>query len=430
MRYTAKPGRSLIMASVFLASIHACRASGEPQPATVAEKATVDPRGQSLAWQRTDQYVPPDFERFFSDDPEGGRKLDQLFRSRTIDLQTDDVILATVRNGLRRTSQHRLTVLRWLGNKYIWGKSPQNPQAIEIMYHAADFRKAAEVHGTRHFAVYFGLSVVQPKTPAILHTLADLCIRVDDPNDLHRVAWGARSQREELLKYVEPYLRSEDADTRAKAQVVEKIMNGQLEAFTWAAEQAKQRAQRKYAGELPRIKRVLESGSSLQRREILALLAKEQISLIMDNSYLPAFESCAGDEDPQVRKYVATLVGQYWIWSAKTQAPQAIDLMRRLSKDTVRDVRYNAVYFGLSTVRDKDEKVIRRLLEMAFEDREPNLYRRIAWGLGREREETAEVLRGYIEASDPTRAQAAREVYKDMTGQEAPVRRPTPAADK
>ena len=43
-------------------------------------------------------------------------------------------------------------------------------------------------------------------TPAILHTLADLCMTSDDPNDLGRVAWGAKAQRAEILSYLKPYL--------------------------------------------------------------------------------------------------------------------------------------------------------------------------------------------------------------------------------
>jgi hypothetical protein len=418
---TAFVGRILILAAVALAPMPAGAAEAAPESKTAIEKTIAGLDGKPLAWQRTDKYVAPDFEGFFPDDPEGGKKLDRLFRSRTRDSQAGDEILGTVRSGLRRTTQHRTLILQWLGNRCIWNVSPQDPRAIEIMYHAADFRKVAEVYGTRHYAVYFGLSVVQPKTPAILRTLAELCMRVDDPNDLERVAWGARAQREELLKYIRPFIKSKDADTRVKAEVVEKILNGQLKAFVWAAEQAKKRAKLKYSDELPRIKQTLLRGSSHERRDALMPVTGEQIALIMDDSFLPAFASCAEDADPQVRKYVAMLVGQYWIWSAQSQNPKAIDLMMQLSKDSSREVRYNAVYFGLSTVRNKDEKIVRRLLEMAFDDREWNLYRRIVWGLQRDRAKAVEVLRGYLHGDDPARTRAAREVYKDMTGQEPPA---------
>src|SRR5262249_44695260 len=155
--------------------------------------------------------------------------------SKDRDQRPDAEILRTVREGLRRTREHRTLILAWIGNRYVWGKSPQDPDAIEIMYHAADFRgRSADPYGTRHYAVYFGLSVVQPKTPAILRTLADLCMRVDDPNDLDRVAWGARSQQAELLSYLKPYLAAQDEATREKAVVVEKILGVELQAFAWA----------------------------------------------------------------------------------------------------------------------------------------------------------------------------------------------------
>lgn len=203
---------------------------------------------ESRAWQRTGSYVPPSFETFFPDDETGGVALNQLWRSNDKDARSDQEILDTVRNGLRHTNAHRTSILRWIGNKYIWGQSRQNPDAIEIMYHAADFSgKQADPYGTRHYAVYFGLSVTQPKTPSILRTLAELAIRVDDPNDLSRIQWGCQNQREELLKYLAPFLASDDEAVRAKAQVCEKIFKGELKAFGWAANQAKTRAEAKFS---------------------------------------------------------------------------------------------------------------------------------------------------------------------------------------
>jgi len=345
--------------------------------------------------------------------------LDTLWKAQDKDDRTDEEILETVHNGLRRTTQHRTSILRWIGNKYIWGKSPQHPVAIEIMYHAADFSgDRADPYGTRHYAVYFGLSVVRPKTPAILRTLAELCMRVDDPNDLGRVAWGAKSQQSELIIYLQPFLESEDKAVRAKAEVCKKIFLGELKAFDWARQQAKARAEREYTDRLPEIKNALLKGDSDERKNVLMLISKNRITLIMDNSFINAFATCADDPSDSVRNMVARTVGGQWVWSAQTQDPDAIELMLRLSKDSNREVRYNAVYYGLSTIRQKNEKTIRRLLEMAFEDREQNLYGRIAWGLKRDRERAAEILEGYINGTDPVQASHAREVYKDMTGKE------------
>jgi len=243
-------------------------------------------------------------------------------------------------------------------------------------------------------------------------------MRVDDPNDLGRVAWGAKRQQRELMTYLEPYLKSKDDTTREKAEILQKIFTRRLEAFRWATEQARLRAEEKYTGELPRIKESLLSGDSQERKETLTLIARERIMLIMDDSFLEAFAACAMDEDRSVRNSVARGVGGRWIWSAESQNADAIELMLQLSEDKDREVRYNAVYFGLSTVREKEERVVKRLLEMAFSDREPNLYGRIGWGLRGSRETAAQLLDEYIAGPDPTAAKAAREVYRDMTGQQ------------
>jgi hypothetical protein len=192
------------------------------------------------AWQSTNPIEPPDFDAFFPDDAEGGLKLDSFWLAADKDSRTDEEILETVRSGLRRTTQHRTSILRWIGNRYIWNKAPQHPDAIEIMYHAAECRAPnADRYGTRHYAVYFGLSVTRPKPPAILKALAEIAMHVDDPNDLDRIAWGAASQREELLQYVEDYAASAEHAVREKATIVAAIVRGELKAFAWATERAR-----------------------------------------------------------------------------------------------------------------------------------------------------------------------------------------------
>ncbi len=179
------------------------------------------------AWQKTTEYVAPDFNRFFPDNKEGSQALEALWNSPDRDSCSDEDILKTFREGFRNTTLHRMPLLRWLGNRYIWGQSTQNPDAIELMYHAADFRgENADPSGARHAAVYFGLSVTQPKTPAILRTLAELAMRVDDPNDLDRIAWGCNDQRAELLEYLKPFETSDDEVIRKKADVCRRIFEG------------------------------------------------------------------------------------------------------------------------------------------------------------------------------------------------------------
>ena len=382
--------------------------------ATAGQAAAAEP----YAWQSESPYLPPDFESFFPDEEQAGKRLDSLWNDPRKDRRADAEILACVRNGLRRTSKHRTLILRWIGNKYIWNKKIQNPDAIEIMYHAT----AGDKYGTRHYAVYFGLSVVHQKTPAILRTLVDLCIRVDDPNDLGRVAWGCRGQRPELVSWLTPYLESEDTAVRQKAEAVRRIFTGELKAFTWAKDRLKQEATEKHAGQLPQIREQLRQGDSAARMKLLGRLQSEGIVLIMDESFLDAFAACARDEDARVRAGVARVVGSQWIWSAQEQSAPAIDLLLQLSHDPVRDVRTGAVYFGLSTVREDREKVVARLLELAYADREWNLFSRITWGLSRHRSLAQKLLEQAMDQVDttPETAVAAYQIYADIVGHAAP----------
>src|SRR6185436_5457575 len=198
-----------------------------------------------------------------------------------------------------------------------------------------------------------------------------------------------------------------------------------LKAFEWSADRARQRALALHQDKLPEIKKALLEGNSTKRAETIRFIETERLALIMDESFVEAFAACSRDDSARVRQSVARIAGFQWVWNAKEQNPQAIDLMLRLSQDDERSVRYDAVYYGLSTVRSKNEAVMRRLVEMAFQDREPNLYRRIGWGLKGQQESVARLLDTYLSGNDTKAQTAAREVYHDLTGRAVPIRNVT-----
>lgn len=338
----------------------------------VATGAAAQNTSATLAWQRTDRYCPPDAGAYFPEDAAGGRKLEALFQAVDKESRPDAEILATVRQGLR-ASQSRMPILRWIGNKYIWGKKPQNPQAIELMYHATQLDQGA--------AIYFGLSVTQPKTPAILHTLAEIGMKTDDPNDLHRIAWGCADQQEELLGYVTPFLTRGTPEARRHAEDFSRMIRGELKAFEWAAERGRAKAHEQFGGRLPELREQLLKGDTQARQQALKVMNQGAMALI-DDTFAEPFAAAAQDPDPKLRAEVARMAGNALIWSAGTQNPPTIELMLRLSRDEDREVRNRAIYFGLSTVREKNEAVLRRLIELALGDHEWNNYGRCVWGLG------------------------------------------------
>ena len=203
-----------------------------PPTATLSEQSR-----PTRAWQRTDTYEPPNFERFFPDDPAAGVLLDQLMTTYEKDPRPDVEKLGLVRQGFRRAKTNRASMLRAVGT-YIWGKSPQDPDAIEIMYHAADYKgKGPNPNDSLLHAIHNGLSVVHPKSPAILQLLVDICMNSDDTTFTatyaSRIAWGSADQRSEIIDHLKPYYRSPDKAIRQRALEVRKVLSGQLDAHLW-----------------------------------------------------------------------------------------------------------------------------------------------------------------------------------------------------
>ena len=72
--------------------------------------------------------------------------MDDLFDQRNNLSIPDEELLTIVRNGLHTTKHNRSYILRWIGNRYIWNKSPQHPIAVELLYQAA---QPDDAYGTR-----------------------------------------------------------------------------------------------------------------------------------------------------------------------------------------------------------------------------------------------------------------------------------------
>jgi hypothetical protein len=348
-----------------------------------------------LAWQDTNTYRAPDFEAHFPIEPEAGKRLEQFWRSIQRETSTAEQDLDLVRRGLRTCPEDTQTmVLRWFGNKYIWGKTPQNAEAVELMYHAAGTTN----WGVRHYAIYFGISTVRPMTEPILRSLVDIAMRSEDADTLARIAWGG--QKDRLLHHLKPHLASENPARREHAETLKKIFSGEFQAHAWAAEQARKKAQVKYSGRLEEFRGTLNKGTSKERSELVELILSERIALIMDESFIPAFAAAATDPEASVRDRVAIIAGQRWVWNASEQAPEAIELMLKLSRDPNRGVRYNANYYGLSTIRHRTDAEVERMIEMALYDGLSNgdFRGRVTWGLERSRELVRSVLRKWLAA--------------------------------
>ncbi len=306
-------------------------------PTVKVQAAIQAPRDRSptYSWNRTDRYEPPDFEGFFPDDPVGAKQLELLWLAKDRDQRPDPEILDKVRRGLRCADwQLQSEVIRWIGGRYVWGKSPLNPLAVELMYHATDIPSDPEnMSALSHWARYFGISTLQPKTPAVLHSLADSCMRSDEPNNMWRVCWGVRDQEAEFLAYLKPYRDSNDAGTRGKVEAVTKMVRGELNPVVWWQEKVTRRVREKFGSHLLEIKNKLLVGNSREREATFDLIDREQIGFIMDVSFLGSLVACANDRNAAVRGHVAELL-RLFIPDGQPVSPDVVALALRLARDS------------------------------------------------------------------------------------------------
>lgn len=178
---------------------------------TAADKPVAFKIELPFAWNRTDQYEPPNYEAFFPDDVEAGKQLDLMLEGK-LKVASVDERLALIRHGLRNISHHRTTLLGSVGNQFIWKKREQDPRAIELMYHAS----AADDNGVAHAALYHGPTVVSQRTPNLVRMLMEKYQSLDGQMQ-RRIAWGMRTYgdkehtRKLLLDLLNDYESLDDA---------------------------------------------------------------------------------------------------------------------------------------------------------------------------------------------------------------------------
>lgn len=140
-----------------------------------------------LAWQRADKYVAPDYEGYFPDDAEGGRRLDEWRERKVATPGSPEEVLELVRRGLRRTKHHRTIILADVGKGYVWNKEQQHPLAIELLYHAA-----GSPDEVSHYALYHGLTVVSERTDNLVRMLMEKYFATDQ-EIRGRIPWGFKT---------------------------------------------------------------------------------------------------------------------------------------------------------------------------------------------------------------------------------------------
>ena len=390
------------------------------QGSGIGEQESGDENNSKLVNQRSKeeeisnrQFGPVDFDGFYLDSVEGGKALDELMADKDRDLRDADEIIATVRNGLRRYSG-RENILRWIGNMFIWGKEPQNIKAIELMYHASDSKD----FGT---AVYFGLSVVKDMTPEIIAALGEVAMKTDDYyNQVGRINWGCknRGKVDELVTYIKKYLNDDDPEKRKKAQDLIDYFADSKAFMAKRAEEHKKKLEEEYGDKLDEYKHKLLTGNSQQREDIFWVI-RSNIYAILDDSFIDPLAACLEDESWEIRSEAAGTLGNKYIWGNKLQNERVIEMLTPLLDDESRDVRYSALYYGLSTVRNPNEELLEKTLKTILDDRESNYYGRVIWGAKRNRQACEKILMQWMD-NGGEKGVKAYEIYEDVMEKRLP----------
>lgn len=161
------------------------------------------------------------------------------------------------------------------------------------------------------------------------------------------------------------------------------------------------------------VQEMLVIGHSGLKLHSLAMITQGKVEGGVDESFLPGFKVCADDTATPVRSVTARLLGQNFVQGKDTPNPEALELLVKLAKDESSDVSYNAVYHGLTEIKNKSPEIVSLLIEVASENREHGLYDRVAKSLEGNRDQVISVLDKKLADGNNI---AIYEIYEDLTG--------------
>ena len=161
------------------------------------------------------------------------------------------------------------------------------------------------------------------------------------------------------------------------------------------------------------IQEMLVIGNSGMRLHSLAMITQGKATGDIDDRFLPGFKACADDPATPVRSVAARIMGQNMVAGLEKPNPEVVELLMKLAQDESTDVRYNAVYHGLSQIKDKSDDIIVLLIDVAATNREQGLYERITQSLENNREQVTRILDKKLKDENSI---ATYEIYEDMTG--------------
>src|SRR5690606_28756410 len=96
------------------------------------------------------------------------------------------------------------------------------------------------------------------------------------------------------------------------AEVLRAIFLGELTAHEHSRKIRAEHATANFGDQMNALRERLQGGDDRERRETLRAIAQNSLTLIMDDSWLDAYEAAAADSEWRVRQEVARQVAGRW----------------------------------------------------------------------------------------------------------------------
>ncbi len=161
----------------------------------------------------------------------------------------------------------------------------------------------------------------------------------------------------------------------------------------------------------------LNTGSSHMKMHALNMIIKDKVETGIDDSFLPALKTCAADETMPIRALTARALGQKFVVGREYPNNETLTLLMKLAEDEAKDVRFNAIYYGLTQVKNKTPELAEFLIDYIANNRDDLLFDRIIVSLSNYKPQVTEILNQKLKGEDSI---SYYEIYEEFTGKEPP----------
>lgn len=165
------------------------------------------------------------------------------------------------------------------------------------------------------------------------------------------------------------------------------------------------------------IQDALATGSTHMKMHALNMMLTGKVTTEIDDSFLKPLTICAADEVTPIRALTAKALGQFFVTGKEYPPAKVLQLLQKLASDDSKDVRFNAIYHGLTQIKNKTPELAERLIDYAANNRDEILFDRILVSLSAYQSQAIEILNTKLNGENGI---VYYEIYEEFTGKQPP----------